>query len=210
MTSICSALVIQVVSALLHGNWQDFNWHDALCGPLAIAELLVHKNIQISNQDLILPSLRPVTSLVLAIFRLLEWCSPWGSGIASRLACLETVFLHVLVSALHCQSAASVLPRVPWHGFVIFGLASALARSQSFCLCLASASGRLYLPAPIVYDTIQYETKWNRMFWLVSVFYDYSLCWRCKRVKKMFLFFRPQSPSAFPWPRGEAWHLVCI
>ena len=34
-------LVVQVVSALLRGNWQDFNWHDASRGPSAIAELLV-------------------------------------------------------------------------------------------------------------------------------------------------------------------------
>jgi len=27
ITSICSGLVVQVVSALLHSNWQDFNWH---------------------------------------------------------------------------------------------------------------------------------------------------------------------------------------
>jgi len=36
-----SGLVVQVVSALLRGNWQDFNWHDASHGPSAIAELLV-------------------------------------------------------------------------------------------------------------------------------------------------------------------------
>ena len=41
MTSICSGLVVQVVSALLRGNWQDFNWHDASHGWSAIAELLV-------------------------------------------------------------------------------------------------------------------------------------------------------------------------
>ena len=34
-------LVVQVVSALLRGSWQDFNWHDASRGPSAIAELLV-------------------------------------------------------------------------------------------------------------------------------------------------------------------------
>jgi len=28
-------------TALLHGNWQDFNWQDASRGPSAIAELLV-------------------------------------------------------------------------------------------------------------------------------------------------------------------------
>jgi len=28
-------------TALLHGSWQDLNWHDALRGPSAIAELLV-------------------------------------------------------------------------------------------------------------------------------------------------------------------------
>ena len=28
-------------TALLRGNWQDFNWHDALHGPSAIAQLLV-------------------------------------------------------------------------------------------------------------------------------------------------------------------------
>ena len=27
-------------TALLRGNWQGFNWHDASCGPSAIAELL--------------------------------------------------------------------------------------------------------------------------------------------------------------------------
>jgi len=32
---------IQVVSALLRGSWQDFNWHDSSRGPSAIAELLV-------------------------------------------------------------------------------------------------------------------------------------------------------------------------
>ena len=41
MTLIWSGLVVQVVSALLRGSWQDFNWHDASRGPLAIAELLV-------------------------------------------------------------------------------------------------------------------------------------------------------------------------
>ena len=41
ITSICSGLVVQVLSALLLGNWQDFNWHDASRGPSAIAELLV-------------------------------------------------------------------------------------------------------------------------------------------------------------------------
>jgi len=40
-TSICSGLVVQVVSALLRGSWQDFNWHDASRGPSAIAKLLV-------------------------------------------------------------------------------------------------------------------------------------------------------------------------
>ena len=32
---------LQVVSSLLRGNWQDFNWHDASRGPSAISELLV-------------------------------------------------------------------------------------------------------------------------------------------------------------------------
>ena len=32
-----------VVSALLRGNWQDFNWHDASRGPSAIAELFLIK-----------------------------------------------------------------------------------------------------------------------------------------------------------------------
>jgi len=41
ITSICLGLVLQVVSALLRGSWQDFNWHDASRGPSAIAELLV-------------------------------------------------------------------------------------------------------------------------------------------------------------------------
>jgi len=41
MTSICSGLVVQIVSALLRGNWQDFNRHDASRGPSAIAKLLV-------------------------------------------------------------------------------------------------------------------------------------------------------------------------
>ena len=36
-----SGLVIQVVSALLRGNWQDFNLHNASPGPSAIAVLLV-------------------------------------------------------------------------------------------------------------------------------------------------------------------------
>ena len=41
ITSICSGLVVQVVSALLRGNWQDFNWHDASRSHSAIAALLV-------------------------------------------------------------------------------------------------------------------------------------------------------------------------
>ena len=41
ITSICSGLVVQVVSAQLRGIWQDVNWHDASRGPSAIAELLV-------------------------------------------------------------------------------------------------------------------------------------------------------------------------
>jgi len=39
ITLICPGLVVQVVSALLRGNWQDFNWHDASRGPSLIAEL---------------------------------------------------------------------------------------------------------------------------------------------------------------------------
>ena len=35
-------------TALLHGNWQDFNWHDASCGPSAIAELLVTLPLPVS------------------------------------------------------------------------------------------------------------------------------------------------------------------
>ena len=38
--SIWSGLVVKVVSALLRGSWQDFNWHDASRGPSAIAELV--------------------------------------------------------------------------------------------------------------------------------------------------------------------------
>jgi len=41
ITSICSGLVVRVVSALLRGNWPDFNSHDASRGPSAIAELFV-------------------------------------------------------------------------------------------------------------------------------------------------------------------------
>jgi len=40
--TIGSGLVVQVVSALLRGNWQDFNRHDVSRGPSAIAELLVY------------------------------------------------------------------------------------------------------------------------------------------------------------------------
>ena len=36
------------VSALLHGNWQDFNWYDASHGPSAIAELLVYTVVAFS------------------------------------------------------------------------------------------------------------------------------------------------------------------
>jgi len=36
-----TGLVVQVVSALLCDNWQDFNWHDASRGPSAIAEFLL-------------------------------------------------------------------------------------------------------------------------------------------------------------------------
>ena len=38
----CSGLVVQVVSALLLGSWQYFNWHNASRGPSAIAELLCY------------------------------------------------------------------------------------------------------------------------------------------------------------------------
>jgi len=41
ITSVCSGLVVQVVCALLRGNWQDLNWHDASRRPSAIVELLV-------------------------------------------------------------------------------------------------------------------------------------------------------------------------
>ena len=33
--------MVQVVSALWRGSWQNFNWHDASHGPSVIAELLV-------------------------------------------------------------------------------------------------------------------------------------------------------------------------
>jgi len=36
-----TGLVVQVVSALLCDNWQDFNWHDASRGLSAIAEFLL-------------------------------------------------------------------------------------------------------------------------------------------------------------------------
>jgi len=40
---LCAPLwsLVIPISALLRGNWQDFNWHDASRGPSAIAELLV-------------------------------------------------------------------------------------------------------------------------------------------------------------------------
>jgi len=41
ITSICSGLVVRVVSASLRASWQDFTWHDASRGPSAIAELRV-------------------------------------------------------------------------------------------------------------------------------------------------------------------------
>ena len=38
-------------TALLRGNWQDFNWHDASRGPSAIAELLIGsvRQIELTN-----------------------------------------------------------------------------------------------------------------------------------------------------------------
>ena len=36
-------------SAVLRGNWQDFNWHDASRGPVATAELLVHRQAGTCN-----------------------------------------------------------------------------------------------------------------------------------------------------------------
>ena len=39
ITLISSGLVVQVVSALLHSNWQDFNWHDSCRGPLALISI---------------------------------------------------------------------------------------------------------------------------------------------------------------------------
>ena len=38
-------------TALLHGNWQDFNWHDASRGPSAIAELLVNQCIGTTTEN---------------------------------------------------------------------------------------------------------------------------------------------------------------
>jgi len=48
-------------TALLHGNWQDFNWHDASRGPSAIAEFLV-KTVQVNdrtcNSDIVVCRIR--------------------------------------------------------------------------------------------------------------------------------------------------------
>ena len=49
ITSICSRLLVQIVSALLCGNWQDFNWHNASRGPSATAELLVSFNFSMHS-----------------------------------------------------------------------------------------------------------------------------------------------------------------
>ena len=57
ITLISSGLVVQVVSALLRGNWQDFNWHEASSGPSAIAELLV-TNVQCMRQSVSSNSVR--------------------------------------------------------------------------------------------------------------------------------------------------------
>ena len=61
ITSICVGLVVQVVSALLRGNWQDFNWHDASRGPSAIAELLVE--IAVPVRQTVIPFLFLRTAL---------------------------------------------------------------------------------------------------------------------------------------------------
>ena len=45
ITLISSGLVVKVLSALLRGNWQDFNWHDTSRGSSAIAELLVSSTV---------------------------------------------------------------------------------------------------------------------------------------------------------------------
>jgi len=52
ITSICSGLVVQLVSALLRGNWQDFNWQDASRGPSAIAQLFVELHDGRANMTL--------------------------------------------------------------------------------------------------------------------------------------------------------------
>jgi len=46
-----------IVSALLRGNWQNFNWHDASRGPSAIAELLVYCITGLTISGLIIGSL---------------------------------------------------------------------------------------------------------------------------------------------------------
>jgi len=40
-------------TALLRGNWQDFNWHNASRGPSAIAELLVLGRIHLLNRNIV-------------------------------------------------------------------------------------------------------------------------------------------------------------
>ena len=90
----------------------------------------------------------------------------------------------------------SFLPVSPLLGLVIFGSVSVSTWSLSFCLC----SDRLDLPAPIAYDTKQNGTgcfHWHQ--------YSTVLCLRCdvqRNAFLVFLFSRPQSLSASPWPRG--------
>jgi len=115
-----------------------------------------------------------------------KWKLQFNSDIVLEAAALpQDSFLPILIPALLWQPAASILPQSRTKC-----LGSALLFPPQSCLCLnRHGSGQLDLPAPVVYDMIQYKTKRNRMFWLASLFYDYKFVDDANRAKMFSLCF---------------------
>ena len=95
-----SGLVVQVVSALLHGNWQDFNCHDASRGPSATAELLVKRNSSLRDEPTVIDAT--------VVFIASHWCFSItskrqrrfflaGGGGPSPLFGVKKIIMHVVL-----------------------------------------------------------------------------------------------------------------
>jgi len=135
-----------VVSALLRGSWQDFNWHNASRGQSTIAELLVYAGQAFQR-----------TLNICIVYRILFQHSIWPP-VSRGVVCFSRRYcLAVLLADCHC----STLPAQHCARKQISSVAQ-----QTFALFLIAGCSQLTQTVVWEYDQRRgYTSKRGQQFW---------------------------------------------